>query len=80
MVRAQQHAEVAADRDPRTEVAALLALTNGLSDSVVGGQRDAVAATAILDYQLDRLFGVSGRGRPAGAGDSGRAASSSSAG
>ena len=68
VVRAQQHGEVAAGRDPRAEVAALLALTNGLSDSVVGGQRDAAAALAILGYQLDRLFGVSRAGPRGGRG------------
>lgn len=57
LARAQDTGDIGPDRDPRTEVAALLALTNGLSDSVVGGQRDAGAALAILGYQLDRVFG-----------------------
>jgi hypothetical protein len=45
-------------------VVTLLALTNGLTDSVLGGQRDAGAAPAVLDYHLDRLFD---RVRPAAA-------------
>jgi AcrR family transcriptional regulator len=56
LVRAQQAGDIGPERDPRTEVATLLALTNGLSDSILGGQRDAEAALAILVYQLDRLF------------------------
>jgi len=43
-------------RDPATEAAALLALTNGLGSSVLGGQRDGPAALDILTYHLDRLF------------------------
>jgi len=57
VAQARDTGDIGPDRDPRTEVAALLALTNGLSDSVVGGQRDADAALAILGYQLDRVFG-----------------------
>jgi len=53
---AQESGDVDADRDARTEVASLLALTNGLSDSVLGGQRSAEAAIAVLAYRLDRLF------------------------
>jgi AcrR family transcriptional regulator len=56
LAAAQERGEVAADRDARAEVASLLALTNGLTDSVLGGQRDAGAALAILRYRLDRLF------------------------
>ena len=48
--------EVDADRDPRTEVATLLALTNGLTSSILGRQRSPGAAAAILRYTLDRLF------------------------
>jgi AcrR family transcriptional regulator len=66
LVRARDAGEMSPDRDPRTEVAGLLALTNGLSDSVAGGQRGADAALAILDYQLDRLFD---RPTPAGSPD-----------
>ena len=61
LARARDAGDVDPGQDPRTEVAALLALTNGLSDSVVGGQRDADAALAILGYQLDRLFDRSTR-------------------
>ena len=42
--------------DAETIVAGLLALTNGLGSSVLGGQRDGEAALAILTYHLDRLF------------------------
>jgi hypothetical protein len=35
--------------------AGLLALTNGLGSSVLGGQSDGGAA-AILEYHLERLF------------------------
>jgi hypothetical protein len=42
--------------DPRTEVAALLALANGLTAGVLAGQRGAEDAAAILHARLDRLF------------------------
>lgn len=42
--------------DPETTAAGLLALTNGLGSSVLGGQRDGTAALAVLTYHLDRLF------------------------
>jgi len=44
------------DLDVEVTAAALLALTNGLGSSVLGGQRDGAAALAILTYALDRLF------------------------
>jgi AcrR family transcriptional regulator len=53
---AQEAGEVAADVDPALAAAALLALTNGLGSSVLGGQRDGAAALRILDDQLARLF------------------------
>jgi AcrR family transcriptional regulator len=53
---AQETGEVAADLDPALTAAALLALTNGLGSSVLGGQRDGAAALRILDDQLGRLF------------------------
>lgn len=53
---AQQAGDIGSDRDPRTEVAGLLALANGLTSSVLGGQRSHEAAAAILDYHLSRLF------------------------
>ena len=59
----QQAGTVAAGLDPRTEVATLLALANGLTAGVLGGRRDAVDARRILDAQLARVFG---RPRPGG--------------
>ena len=56
VARAQAAGEVAADHDPGQVAAGLLALTNGLGASVVGGQRSSAAATAVLTYHLDRLF------------------------
>lgn len=56
LAAAQQAGDIAADRDPRTEVTALLALTNGLTSSILGGQRSAEAGVAVLRYTLDRLF------------------------
>lgn len=53
---AQDAGEVAADVDPALAAAALLALTNGLGSSVLGGQRDGAAALRILEDQLGRLF------------------------
>lgn len=57
LTAAQQAGDIDPDRDPRTEVAALLALANGLTSSVLSRQRGHEAAAAIIDYQLDRLFG-----------------------
>jgi AcrR family transcriptional regulator len=54
--RAQESGEIAADRDPRTEVVALLALANGLTSSVLGTQRTAERAAEVLRYAVDRLF------------------------
>ncbi|MBB4693731.1 TetR/AcrR family transcriptional regulator [Paractinoplanes abujensis] len=53
---AQEEGAVAADVDPALTAAALLALTNGLGSSVLGGQRDGAAARLILEDQLGRLF------------------------
>jgi AcrR family transcriptional regulator len=53
---AQEAGEVAADVNPALTAAALLAMTNGLGSSVLGGQRDGAAALRILEDQLDRLF------------------------
>ncbi|MEV0460863.1 TetR family transcriptional regulator C-terminal domain-containing protein [Catellatospora methionotrophica] len=53
---AQQAGQVDPDLDAPTVAAGLLALTNGLGSSVLGGQRDGDAALAILTYHLDRLF------------------------
>ena len=54
---AQQTGEVDPALPAETVVAGLLALTNGLGSSVLGGQRDGDAAIAILTYHLDRIFG-----------------------
>lgn len=56
LTAAREAGEIDADRDPRTEVATLLALTNGLTSSILGGQRTPEAGNAILRYTLDRLF------------------------
>ncbi|GAB1820630.1 TetR/AcrR family transcriptional regulator [Herbidospora sp. RD11066] len=56
LTAAQQAGGISPDRDPRAEVAGLLALANGLTTSVLSGQRSREAAVAIVDYRLDRLF------------------------
>lgn len=56
LTAAQQAGDIAPDRDPRTEVASLLALANGLTSSVLSRQRSHEAASKIIDYHLDRLF------------------------
>lgn len=56
IVVAREAGDVAADVDPALTAAALLALTNGLGSSVLGGQRDGAAALRVLEDQLDRLF------------------------
>lgn len=56
LTTAQQAGDISPDRDPRTEAAALLALANGLTASVLGRQRSHQAATAIIGYHLDRLL------------------------
>jgi AcrR family transcriptional regulator len=61
LTAAQQAGDVDAAREPHTEVAALLALTNGLTSSVLGRQRTYDAAADILEYALDGLFGEPGR-------------------
>jgi AcrR family transcriptional regulator len=53
---AQQAGHVDQSLDAQTAAAGLLALTNGLGSSVLGGQRDGATALAILTYHLDRLF------------------------
>jgi len=60
--QAQSAGEVDPDLDAAIVVAGLLALTNGLGSSVLGGQRDGAAAQAILTYHLDRLFENPARG------------------
>jgi AcrR family transcriptional regulator len=56
LAASQAAGEIDPDRDTRVEVAALLALTNGLTSSILGSQRTPEAAAGILDYQIDRLF------------------------
>jgi AcrR family transcriptional regulator len=56
LTAAQEAGEIDAYRDPRTEVATLLGLTNGLTSSILGGQRTPEAGDAILRYTLDHLF------------------------
>ncbi|WP_202925760.1 TetR/AcrR family transcriptional regulator [Goekera deserti] len=56
LAAAQAAGELAADHDPGHVAAGLLALTNGLGASVIGGQRSSEVATEVLDYHLDRLF------------------------
>jgi hypothetical protein len=58
LTRAQQEGEADPGRDARTEVAALLALTNGLTSSVLSGQRSEDAAAAVLAHVLDTFFGT----------------------
>lgn len=53
---AQQAGQVDPDLDAGTVAAGLLAMTNGLGSSVLGGQRDGPAALTILTYHLDQLF------------------------
>ncbi|MEU3453498.1 TetR/AcrR family transcriptional regulator [Micromonospora sp. NPDC006766] len=53
---AQEADQVDRTVDPQTTAAGLLALTNGLGSSVLGGQRDGQTALAVLTYHLDRLF------------------------
>jgi AcrR family transcriptional regulator len=65
IVAAQEAGEVAADVDPALTAAALLALTNGLGSSVLGGQRDGAAALRILHDQLGRLFHAGKSSTPA---------------
>ena len=54
--RAQQAREVAGDQEPRMVAAGLLALTNGLGASVIGGQRSGAQAAELLTYHLGRVF------------------------
>ena len=61
VARAQEDGDVDPDRDARTEVVVLLALTNGLVSSVLGTQRTAEQAAEVLRYTLDRLFPRGGR-------------------
>lgn len=53
--KAQEAGEIATGRDLRAEVVGLLAMANGLTSSVLGTQRSAADAEAVLGYHLDRL-------------------------
>lgn len=55
-VGAREAGTIGADRDPRAEVVRLLAMANGLTSSVLGGQRTVDDAVAVVRYALDRLF------------------------
>ena len=54
--QAQQAGDIDDSHDAALTAAGLLALTNGLGASVLGGQRPAEEAVVILRYHLDRLF------------------------
>ena len=56
--RAQAEGEAPALLDARTEVVLLLALANGLTSSVLGRQRSAEDAMAVLAHHLDRVLGT----------------------
>ena len=60
LAKAQDAGAIGADRDLRAEVVGLLAMANGLTSSVLGSQRTAADAEAVLGYHLDRLFGTAG--------------------
>ena len=45
--------------NPDLEALSLLAMSAGLSTSVLGGQSSPEQAQAVIDYHLDRLFSVS---------------------
>lgn len=56
LARQLEEARVSSPDESRTVAAGLLAMTNGLGSSVLGGQRDGADALAVLTYHLDRLF------------------------
>jgi AcrR family transcriptional regulator len=58
--KAQEQGAADAGLVPEVVAAGLLALTNGLGSSVLGGQRDGAAALKILTYHLDRIFSGGG--------------------
>ncbi|HEX8628427.1 MAG TPA: TetR family transcriptional regulator [Catenuloplanes sp.] len=53
---ARQAGAMAAERDPATEAANLIAVVTGLADGVMGGLRTADAARDLLRYHLDQVF------------------------
>ena len=54
--KAQQAGQLASGSDTRMEATSLVALSAGLSTSVLIGDRDAAQAWAVIRYQLDRLL------------------------
>jgi len=57
---AQTAGLIAPDLDIRAEAAGLLAMSAGLSNSILARQRSVDAARAVIDYHLKRLFRASG--------------------
>lgn len=55
LTAAQQSGDLDPTLDVRREVAALLALANGLTSSILGGQHTEEAARAILEYRLNGI-------------------------
>jgi hypothetical protein len=53
---AQSAGDTPAHLDPDAEALGVLAMSHGLSLSVLGGQSSAERAQAVIDYHLDRLF------------------------
>jgi len=53
---AQAAGDTPASLDPELEAVSLLAISAGLSTSVLGGQSSPRQAQAVIDYHLDRLF------------------------
>ena len=53
---AQAAGDTPACLDPDLEALSLLAMSQGLGTSVLGGQSSAEQAQAVIDYHLDRLF------------------------
>jgi AcrR family transcriptional regulator len=65
IVKGQDAGQIPVSRDATADAALLLALTNGLTSSVLAGQRDANTAVGLLGYHLDQLFSLPGTS-PAG--------------
>ncbi len=53
---AQAAGDAPGDLEPELEAVSLLALSAGLSTSVLAGQSSPERAQAVIDYHLDRLF------------------------
>jgi AcrR family transcriptional regulator len=54
--KAQEAGQLPSGTDTRMEATSLVALSAGLSNSVLIGDRDAAQAWAVIRYQLDRLL------------------------